>query len=376
MIKQDINKAISLLTEQAAVNGFITYDDLMDVLDENSIPLTKTDYIAEQLSANGYKIFDHSPTQDEITGDHAASDNVTFADYAQTDYNEVFQKVIEIDPGLSSLVEYLKTVRAAQHGESTYLFKHINSIPSAATRIFEMNFRSVVRLALYSYVPGEAELADLIQQGALGLLHAIRKYDYSSDKAFGSYMNYWIIQYLSRGNPYRGNGCYFPVHMQELLRSLLPIIENHHCPECPPNYLECPKLIMACSQKAEVGYHDASKLLSYTVSSISIDNIIDEEEGYIDYSSIGEDISLDIDKQIDDKLCAESISELLNCLTDKERSIIKMRFGFDQRDCMTLEECGAVFGITKERVRQIETKALRKLSMPIRAKRIYDFYCN
>ena len=122
MIKQDINKAISLLTEQAAVNGFITYDDLMDVLDENRIPLTKTDYIAEQLSANGYKIFDHSPTRDEITGDHATSDNVTFADYAQTDYNEVFQKVIEIDPGLSSLVEHLKTVRAAQHGESTYLF--------------------------------------------------------------------------------------------------------------------------------------------------------------------------------------------------------------------------------------------------------------
>ena len=182
---QELSTIVESLVVIHNTRGYITFDDLMDAADDFGLPLSQTDQLASQINGLGYKIFDAKPSLNQLEEQaETTNDFNKYTDYAQIDYDAVYQQVLKIDPGLLPLIDYIKAVRPAQHGESTYLFHHIKSNDSARKRLFDMHLRSVVRIAANEVKNCDEELSDLIQIGSLGLLNAIEKYDADSDTAF------------------------------------------------------------------------------------------------------------------------------------------------------------------------------------------------
>ena len=375
MSQREISTIVEALVVIQNTRGYITFDDLMDAADKFSLPLSQIDQLASQVNGLGYKIFDHKPSE-KYTEEQGETTNALskYPDYAQIDYDKVYQEILEIDPGLLPLVDYIKGVRPAQHGESAYLFRHIHSNDSAVKRLFDMHLRSVVRIAVNEVKNCDEDLSDLIQFGSLGLLSAIKKYDVDSDTAFGSYANYWIFQFISRNTPFRRNKCYFPVHISDTILSVINIIDGHICPKCMGAYLLCENLISDIMQKTNKNRDAAIRIIKCTQYAQSIEVLAEQEfENGIclsDYS-ICDDFMLERAQEYQKVYL---ISQALKSLTDKEKTIIEMRYGFRDGTCWTLEECGTYYNVTRERIRQIEGKALRKLKSPIYGKKLSDFW--
>ena len=371
---QELSTIVESLVVIHNTRGYITFDDLMDAADDFGLPLSQTDQLASQINGLGYKIFDAKPSLNQLEEQaETTNDFNKYTDYAQIDYDAVYQQVLKIDPGLLPLIDYIKAVRPAQHGESTYLFHHIKSNDSARKRLFDMHLRSVVRIAANEVKNCDEELSDLIQIGSLGLLNAIEKYDADSDTAFGSYANYWIFQFVSRNTPFRRNKCYFPVHISDTILSVINIIDSHVCPKCMGEYLLCENLISDFIQKTKKKRDAAIRIIKYTQHAQSMEVLAEHEfenEIYLSDYSICDDFMLEKAQEYQKVYL---ISQALKSLTDKEKTIIEMRYGFRDGTCWTLEECGAYYNVTRERIRQIEGKALRKLKSPIYAKKLLDF---
>ena len=347
----------------------ITLDNLMDILDECNVPITKTDYVAEMVNGMGFHIYDHFPTEVELLDAHDGSQQNLDFDYAQSDYEAVFSESLEIDPGLQSLIAYVQEIKPAQHGEANYLFDHMS--PETITRLFDMNLRSVLRIALGMSKNCDIELADLIQYGSLGLLTAIDKYDISSESPFSSYANYWIFQSIARNTSFHGNGCYYPVHMSDLIKQVIGIVNDHWCQNCSGDNLQCENLINEIVKKCEIDDSTARKILTYLVQPVSVEELIETDDEALSDEGLFNETMLD---RIANMLCSDDIQRALECLSEKERDILKKRCGFNMSRCMTLEECGVNYGVTRERIRQIEGKVIRKLRHPTHSKKLKGYY--
>lgn len=375
MSQREISTIVETLVVIQNTRGYITYDDLMDAADNFSLPLSQIDQLASQVNGLGYKIYDHKPSEKQAEEQGETTNKLSkYPDYAQIEYDKVYQEILEIDPGLLPLVDYIKGVRPAQHGESSYLFRHIDSNDTAVKRLFDMHLRSVVRIAVNEVKNCDEDLSDLIQIGSLGLLSAIEKYDVDSDTAFGSYANYWIFQFISRNTPFRRNKCYFPVYISDTILSVINIIDGHICPKCMGEHLFCENLISEIMQKTKKNRDAAIRIINYTQHAQSIEVLAEQEfENGVclsDYS-ICDDFMLE---RVQEHQKAYLISQALKSLTVREKTIIEMRYGFRDGTCWTLEECGTYYNVTRERIRQIEGKALRKLKSSIYAKKLLDYW--
>lgn len=375
MSQREISTIVETLVVIQNTRGYITYDDLMDAADNFSLPLSQIDQLASQVNGLGYKIYDHKPSEKQAEEQGETTNKLSkYPDYAQIEYDKVYQEILEIDPGLLPLVDYIKGVRPAQHGESSYLFRHIDSNDTAVKRLFDMHLRSVVRIAVNEVKNCDEDLSDLIQIGSLGLLSAIEKYDVDSDTAFGSYANYWIFQFISRNTPFRRNKCYFPVYISDTILSVINIIDAHICPKCMGEHLFCENLISEIMQKTKKNRDAAIRIINYTQHAQSIEVLAEQEfENGVclsDYS-ICDDFMLE---RVQEHQKAYLISQALKSLTVREKTIIEMRYGFRDGTCWTLEECGTYYNVTRERIRQIEGKALRKLKSSIYAKKLLDYW--
>lgn len=355
---------INSLVEKNKKMSFITIDDLMDALDEYKIPITKTDYVASMVNGIGLRIFDHIPTEEELLALEEDVDETKDPDYAQIDYEEVFREVLEIDPGLEGLVSYIREVRPAQHGEAKHIFRHITD--EGKKRVFDMSLRAVVRISLGISKTEDVELADLIQQGSLGLLTAIEKYDVNDESVFGSYANFWIFQYISRSISFRKNGCYFPVHASDTIKRVIVALEKHGFEDDNIEFDsrdERDEIIQRISIDCGIATDQVVRILGYLKSPVSIDEIIElEDEGDLTFSDNG-NFETAMFNDIAEKIQKDNIEKVLSLrLNERQEEIIKLRYGFYDGRCYTLEECGEKYDLTRERIRQIEAKAIRKLS--------------
>ena len=375
MSQREISTIVETLVVIHNTRGYITYDDLMDAADNFSLPLSQIDQLASQVNGLGYKIYDHKPSEKQAEEQGETTNKLSkYPDYAQIEYDKVYQEILEIDAGLLPLVDYIKGVRPAQHGESSYLFRHIDSNDTAVKRLFDMHLRSVVRIAVNEVKNCDEDLSDLIQIGSLGLLSAIEKYDVDSDTAFGSYANYWIFQFISRNTPFRRNKCYFPVYISDTILSVINIIDGHICPKCMGEHLLCENLISEIMQKTKKNRDGAIRIINYTQHAQSIEVLAEQEfENGVCLSDylICDDFMLE---RVQEHQKAYLISQALKSLTVREKTIIEMRYGFRDGTCWTLEECGTYYNVTRERIRQIEGKALRKLKSSIYAKKLLDYW--
>ena len=236
----------------------------------------------------------------------------------------------------------------------------------AINKLVESNLRLVVSVARKYNGNSNMSFLDLIQEGNLGLIHAAKKFDYSKGYKFSTYATYWIKQYLSRAIANHGRSVRIPVHIYELHNSI-----ERASRQLSQDLNRKPKPFEIC-QELNITIDTYNEVMEFSSSILSMDKTINEEED-VDMNEIVPDKKFPQPEEVvfqNDR--RNAILKIFNSLDDREKEVIMMRFGFDDDESKTLEMIGEKLGLSHERVRQIEERALRKFRHPSRARLISD----
>jgi RNA polymerase primary sigma factor len=259
----------------------------------------------------------------------------------------------EASPKLDSIEERM-LLRAVKRGER------------AKSELTQANLRLVVSIAK-RYSGRGMQLLDLVQEGNLGLMRAVDKFDYTKGFKFSTYATWWIRQAITRSIADQARTIRIPVHMVEHMNRVTRAKRTMH------QELEREPTIDELAQRVQLEPDKVRELLRYSQDPLSLDSPVGEE----DESNLGDfiqDESADSPADAATKvMLSNAVGEVLNELSEREQEIVRLRFGLDGGQAKTLEEVGKAFGVTRERIRQIEAKTLAKLRHPQRSQRLREF---
>ncbi|GAB1028499.1 RNA polymerase sigma factor RpoD [Streptococcus salivarius] len=319
-------------------------DDLLERLTDGGISITDK----EGNPSSKYVVEAPKPeelTDEELLGSNSAKVN---------DPVRMYLKEIGVVPLLSNEEEKELAI-AVENGDL-----------EAKQRLAEANLRLVVSIAK-RYVGRGMQFLDLIQEGNMGLMKAVDKFDYSKGFKFSTYATWWIRQAITRAIADQARTIRIPVHMVETInklvreqRNLLQELGQDPTPE-------------QIAERMDMTPDKVREILKIAQEPVSLETPIGEE----DDSHLGDFIEDEvIENPVDYTtrvVLREQLDEVLDTLTDREENVLRLRFGLDDGKMRTLEDVGKVFNVTRERIRQIEAKALRKLRHPSRSKQLKDF---
>ena len=367
--KSQIEEIVEQLLEKGRKSGVLTQSEISDALHE------QTEITAEQLD-DIYTTL--GKLNVEIVADIDADDTDSHTIETDEDEDEVSsEKKISIDLSVDSGVNiddpvrmYLKEIGVvpllSNEEEKELAIAVENGDLEAKQRLAEANLRLVVSIAK-RYVGRGMQFLDLIQEGNMGLMKAVDKFDYSKGFKFSTYATWWIRQAITRAIADQARTIRIPVHMVETInklvreqRNLLQELGQDPTPE-------------QIAERMDMTPDKVREILKIAQEPVSLETPIGEE----DDSHLGDFIEDEvIENPVDYTtrvVLREQLDEVLDTLTDREENVLRLRFGLDDGKMRTLEDVGKVFNVTRERIRQIEAKALRKLRHPSRSKQLKDF---
>ena len=360
--KKDKKLQIHDLVELGKAKGKLTTQEIMDAMEDFDFGPDQMDKLYEQLESQNIEIIDDFET--------AAFADLDFVlDAAEGDTAEpvaVAEGIAIDDPVKVYLKEIGRVPLLSPEEEIDLAMRIIDGDEYAKKRLSEANLRLVVSIAK-RYVGRGMQFLDLIQEGNLGLIKAVEKFDYTKGFKFSTYATWWIRQAITRAIADQARTIRIPVHMVETINKVKKVSsqllhKNGHEP-----------VAEEIANELDMPVDKVREIMRVAQEPVSLETPIGEEED----SHLGDFIPDDEAPAPADAashtLLKEQLGEVLSTLTTREEKVLRLRFGLEDGRPRTLEEVGKEFDVTRERIRQIEAKALRKLRHPSRSKKLKDF---
>ena len=343
------------LVTKGKEKGFVTYEELANVLKGLNLDSDSLDELYNLFNENNIAVVSEDDSDDTASGDKLLlDDNDITKDLTINDSVRMYLKEI----GQIKLLTMEEELELAD--------KILAGDEMAKTVLAEANLRLVVSIAK-RYVGRGMLFLDLIQEGNIGLMKAVEKFDVSKGYKFSTYATWWIRQAITRAIADQARTIRVPVHMVETINKLARIqrqltLELNR----EPSEEELAK-------KMNVSVEKIRDIYKISQEPVSLETPIGEEDDSHLGDFIKDENNMSPEEFAEHELLKDEIDDVLLTLTEREEKVIRLRFGLEDGKSRTLEEVGQMFGVTRERIRQIEAKALRKLRHPSRSKKLKDY---
>ena len=367
---EEVQAALQALIAQGKKEGMIRLSDLNAQLEKLQLSPEKIEEIYDRFEALNIPL---------ITAELDLSDDAIPLDDGDIDLTGLEEEELvdpvdlaaeySLDDPVRMYLKEIGQVKLLSAEEEVELAKRVSEgDQEAKNKLTEANLRLVVSIAK-KYSGRGLHILDLIQEGNTGLIRAVDKFDWTKGNKFSTYATWWIRQAITRAIADQARTIRVPVHMVEVInkatrcnRKLVQELGREPTVEEIAKELNLPveKIIEANRTAADT---------------LSLDTPVGDEEDTSIGSFVEDERTPGPADATSNALLAEALKEILDTLTEREADVLRMRFGMYDGRTHTLEEVGQIFGVTRERIRQIENKAIRKLRHPSRAKKIRDFYC-
>ena len=369
----DVHAALQSLIAQGKKDGMIRASDLNAQLEKMQLTPEKIEEIYDRFEAMNIQIVT-ADLELDLGDDDLGLDPDGDIDLASLEEEDLIDPVdlaaeYSLDDPVRMYLKEIGQVKLLSAEEEVELAKRVSEgDQEAKNKLTEANLRLVVSIAK-KYSGRGLHILDLIQEGNTGLIRAVDKFDWTKGNKFSTYATWWIRQAITRAIADQARTIRVPVHMVEVInkatrcnRKLVQELGREPTVEEIAAELNLPveKIIEANRTAADT---------------LSLDTPVGDEEDTSIGSFVEDERTPGPADATSNALLAEALKEILDTLTEREADVLRMRFGMYDGRTHTLEEVGQIFGVTRERIRQIENKAIRKLRHPSRAKKIRDFYC-
>lgn len=372
---EDPQAALQALIQQGRKEGMVRATELNSLLEKLDLGAEQIEDIYDRFEAMNIQIV--SAELDLELGDETelldadVDDEVDLSGLEDEELVDPVDLAAEynLDDPVRMYLKEIGQIKLLSAEEEVELAKRVSEgDQDAKNKLTEANLRLVVSIAK-KYSGRGLHILDLIQEGNTGLIRAVDKFDWTKGNKFSTYATWWIRQAITRAIADQARTIRVPVHMVEVInkatrcnRKLVQELGREPTVEEIAKELNLPveKIIEANRTAADT---------------LSLDTPVGDEEDTSIGSFVEDERTPGPADATSNAMLAEALKEILDTLTDREADVLRMRFGMYDGRTHTLEEVGQIFGVTRERIRQIENKAIRKLRHPSRAKRIKDFYC-
>ena len=369
---EELQSALQSLIAQGRKDGMVRAEDLNALLEKMDLTAEKIEEIYDRFDGMNIQIITSDMDLDlDDDLDLDLDDDIDLSGVDDEDLVDPVDLAAEynLDDPVRMYLKEIGQIKLLSADEEVDLAKRVSEGDQAAkNKLTEANLRLVVSIAK-KYSGRGLHILDLIQEGNTGLIRAVDKFDWTKGNKFSTYATWWIRQAITRAIADQARTIRVPVHMVEVInkatrcnRKLVQELGREPTVEEIAADLGLPveKIIEANRTAADT---------------LSLDTPVGDEEDTSIGSFVEDERTPGPADATSNALLAEALKEILDTLTDREADVLRMRFGMYDGRTHTLEEVGHIFNVTRERIRQIENKAIRKLRHPSRAKKIKDFYC-
>ena len=387
----NLKNSLASLMKQAREDKIVSYEEINNMLSEKNFSTDKIDQLITKLQNDGVQLVDTIEDKQALLS--VPEDLVDFETIESTDFDEVdsddefseneiddsevdkllqtdlakMAESMDVDEPIKMYLREIGQIPLLSFDEETeYAKKVLEGDEEAKQKLIESNLRLVVSIAKKHTNRG-LKMLDLIQEGNMGLMKAVEKFEYEKGFKFSTYATWWIRQAITRAIADQGRTIRIPVHMIETINKIKKesrIILQETGKEPTAEEL---------SKKLELPVDKVKNILEMNQDPISLETPVGSEEDSELGDFVEDDKFLNPYDATTRVLLKEQLDEILKTLNEREEMVLRYRYGLDDGSQKTLEEVGKIFNVTRERIRQIEVKALRKLRHPSRRKKLEDY---